>query len=688
MFRPRFFYAYWCFVFICIFSLKSSVYAHTTVFDLGQVVVSEDEENQDGLSIAEKKRIDQQMLKSHKVVDLAEILSDEMLEASMIRKSAYGNEVGLRGFTQSNLRFTQDDTLVEGSCGSRKDPPLSHMNLLSIKKIEVKEGPYDVGVPGALGGDINVITKNPRNGFHGELLSKFGSFEYLSQGGYLTAGNQIAQALFGYNYSRSEQYRDGAGDKLSSFNPNYNHKGQNMSAFEKHDFWGKARVTPAKNQEGLLSFSYGRANDVLTPRVAMDTEVELTYLSKLEYSFRDLGKWSDKLSLSGYYNRIEHYPSGKFRLGVINQRKIKAISYITGAKIENEIKSNIALFTGGVDYYYRNWNGDVISRATEQVLNPILFPNIHELDFGAYLKAEKDIGNLSITGGVRADIFHTRAGESLTDSQTMTSTNGRTNFFPSANLLLKYFFNRGTAVFAGTGLSTRTPTGVERYIQESSSFFGNPNVDPAHNFETDVGFETEMFKRLKFKAKGFYSYLKDYIYQTAVPAKTWTNINAYLIGGDVIARIDLGLGFYLHGGVAYQRGGKYTRPDGNDDNDLAEVAPLKTKLAISYDRHGFFGTGEFIHSNAQKRVDIAAGETHIKGWDVFNLRVGYLFSRMRGKWSFLNGANLNLGMDNVLNRNYAVANSYEYDPTDPGGSNVRIVNEPGRFMYSSLSYDF
>jgi len=206
-------------LFILIFLTQGIlVYAEElgkTTFNLGEVFVTA-EKGKEEIGEA-KSKIESKVLKTHKIVDLAEILSDEMIEASMIRKSGYGNEVGLRGFTKSNLRFTQDDTLIEGSCGSRKDPPLSHVNLLTIQKIEIGEGPYDVSVPGALGGNVNVITKVPQKGFHGELLSKFGSFDYLSQGGYVTGGSDALQGLFGYNYSKSGQYKDGAGNKLSSF---------------------------------------------------------------------------------------------------------------------------------------------------------------------------------------------------------------------------------------------------------------------------------------------------------------------------------------------------------------------------------------------------------------------------------------------------------------------------------------
>jgi iron complex outermembrane recepter protein len=663
--------------------------AQTTVFDLGQVFVSEDANAQEKLTIEEKAKITQKILKSHKVVDLAEILSDELIEASMIRKSGYGNEVGLRGFTKSNLRFTLDDTLIEGSCGSRKDPPLSHINLLTVQRIEVKQGPYDVSVPGALGGDINVISKDTQKGLHGEVLSKFGSFGYLSQGGYLTSGSDSLQALFGYNYSESGQYKDGAGNKLSSFNPAYNEDGKNMDAFKRNDFWGKIALKPAVNQNLLFSSSYGEASDIMTPRVAMDTEKEKTYLNKFEYTVNGLSSVSEKLKLSAYYNRIEHYPYGKYRTGGVNNRRIKAISSITGARIENKAPGDLALFTYGTDFYHRNWYGDVFDRTTGAIVNGELFPNVHELNFGLYVKAERDIGNLSTTAGLRMDVFHSKANEDLKFSKAMTDTNAQTDVFPGANVFLKYFLTEDTNIFGGVGLTNRAPTTVERYIQSDAAYYGNPDLKPSRNLQTDLGFETRLMERLKFKTKGFYSYLPNYIYQQASGGvKTYTNIDAYMFGGDATVVYGLVHGFALEGGIAYQRGRKLGQPAGNNDKNLAEIAPLKTKLALSFDKNGFFAVYEWLHSLDSKDIDRDAGETPLKGWDVFNFRAGYQFAEQKGRIAFLNGLSLNFGIDNMFDKKYTMANSYEYDPTDPSGTNVKIVNEPGRFIYGSLSYRF
>lgn len=680
-------------VIVAIFMSQSSLgtiaFAQTTVYDLGQVVVSEDEDKEAKLTIEEKTKISQKTLKSHKVVDLAEIISDELIEASMVRKSGYGNEVGLRGFTKSNLRFTLDDTLIEGSCGSRKDPPLSHINLLTIKKIEVKEGPYDVSVPGALGGDINVITKETQKGIHGEALSKFGSYGYLSQGGYVTGGTDFLQGLFGYNYSKSGQYKDGVSNKLSSFNPAYNDDGKSMDAFQKNDFWGKISINPAENQNLLFSSSYGEANDIMTPRVAMDTEKEKTYLNKIEYTFDDLSSFSEQLKLSAYYNRVEHYPSGKYRtIGPTNVR-IEAISSITGAQIENKVTSDLAVFTYGTDFYHRNWHGDTFNRTTSAIINGELFPDVNELNSGLYVKAERDIGKLSATTGLRLDFFHSKANEDLKFSKAVTGTNAQTDVLPGANVFLKYFLTDDTNIFGGVGLTNRTPTAVERYVQESAGYYGNPDLKPSRNLETDLGFEIKPMERLKFKAKGFYSYLPDYIYQQySGGVRTYTNIDAYMFGGDATATYDLSQGFALEGGVAYQRGRKLSQPAGNNDKDLAEIVPLKTKLALAYDKNGFFAVYEWMHSLDSKDIDRDAGETPLKGWDVFNFRAGYQFAEQKSKMSVLNGISLNFGIDNMFDKKYTMANSYEYDPTDPNGTNLKIVNEPGRFIYGSLSYKF
>lgn len=655
---------------------------------IDDVYVTADEEKGDST----ERNIGREVLRTHKVVDVAEVLSDEIIEATMIRKGAYGNEVAIRGFSQSNLRVFEDGTILEGACGSRKDPSLSHVSLLTVDKIEVKEGPFDVTKPGMLGGCINVITKKPRKGFHGEILGKIGSFDYWSTGGYVTGGNDIVQAMGGYNYSESGQYEDGSGNKLSSFNPSYSQEGRDMKAFKKQDAWGKIQYDLAEDQSLLLSYTFGEGRDIMAPRVGMDMERETTDLVRAEYVIEDLCGFSDKLSLSGYFNRVKHEPSDKFRTASINNGFVTANevqSIITGGKIENMQITDLGVFKYGVDMYYRNWDGFVKRQDTGRQLNPDLFPDINIFDAGGYLQVDKDIDKWALGAGVRCDWFYTEAGREpdgrLRFSSAMTDNNSKSDVFPSGFLFAKYYLTEEINLFGGVGHSVRTPTGVEKYLQGNADFYGNPDLKPTHNTEEDIGIEVNT-QKLKFRAKAFYSWLVDYIYQEGPGPKTWANIDAYILGGDIRAVYDLIYGFSIEGAAAHQIGGKYTEPRNNDSKNLAQIPPLKTKAALHYDSSdvldiedfSFFGTFEWIRSDKYFNADIDAGEKEISGWSVFNLRGGCKYKMVK----------LNLGVDNLFDETYAVANSYEYDVTSGSGATPNIVNEPGRFLWASLSMEF
>ncbi len=655
-----------------------------TTFYLEEIVVRATKDEGD-----EKSRIESKTLKTHKVMDLAEILSDEMVEATMIRKGAYGNEVAIRGFGQSNLRVLIDGGILEGACGSRKDPSLSHINMLTVDKIEVRQGPFDVTKAGALGGSINVATRKPKEGFKGEIITKGGSYDFLSSGFYLTGGNKFIQGLIGYNYSESDQYEDGGGNKLYSFAPGgrpYNAGGRDMKAFEKQDVWGKLQLTPNENQTILLEHTYGHAEDIMAPRVGMDIEDEKTYLSKGSYAVTNLGKFSDKLTLSVYRNRIEHNPYDNYREligGPSFHLRNEVDSTITGGKVENEQATGFAGFTYGIDIYKRNWQGDMFRDDTGEMFDDELIPDVDTYNYGVYVKGNKNFEKWSINAALRYDRFETKAHENLKQNLTAgITTNKNTDDLPSGYISARYYLTDNSHIFGGVGRSVRTPTSVERYLQSPSpNFHGNPDLDPTKNTEFDIGFQAAS-ERFTFRIKAFYSDLDDYIYQqgkkTAISHQTWTNIDAHLYGADVRAILDIVPDFSVEVAAACQRGKKDSRPDNNNDGDLAQIPPLKTKFALHYDRAVFSGILEWIHSENADDIDADAGEQKLDGWDVVNFRAGYDYRQLT----------FNIGIENIFDERYAVANSYEWDVVAGTGATPAILYEPGRFFYAGVSYRF
>ena len=653
--------------------------SHAGSIKLETIVVSAPKE---GSSDVTEETIDNKNLKTHKIVDLAETLSDEMVEAALIRKSMYGNEVSIRGFGKSNLRVMVDGTIIEGACGGRKDPSLSLLSTLAIEKLLVREGPFDVTEPGALGGSIDVVKKRPQKGFHGEINAKGGRFDYVNAGGYLTGGNDFVQGLGGYNFSQSEQYVDGDGNSLSSFAlPEYAYKPEyrDMKAFKKQDAIAELQLTPTENQTILLSQIYSKGEDIMSPRFGWDIKEEKAYLTSGEYVLEHAGRFSDRLKLQFYRNRVEHYPTTEFRItSDVAVMDNDVISTITGGKIENVTVTGVADLTYGIDAYKQNWFGDVYKNGI--LANGELIPDVNTVQTGLYIKGEKDVDQWFFGVGLRADRFETKADENLKFSSQITATNEDVDYLPSGYATARYYFTDEMHMFGGIGHSVRIPTAVERYIQGSSSFFGNPDLKPTRNTELDLGFGMTI-KRLDLRAKVFYSDLKNYIYQEEWTEGTtsWTNIDAHIYGGDIKALVDIAYGFSAEGAVAYQRGKKDTQPNYNDDDNLAEIPPLKTKLALHYEGYDFFGVMEWIHSNKYSHADIDAGEKELPSWNVINVRAGYTINEYLA---------LNVGIDNLFNAVYAVANSYELDPLTPGAPHVAIVNEPGRFYYASLSFTF
>ena len=664
--------------FAALLTFLANEKSHAQGIKLETIVVSAPKEEDD----VTEETIENKVLKTHKIVDLAETLSHEMTEAALVRKSMYGNEVSIRGFGKANLRVLIDGTIIEGACGGRKDPSLSLLSTLAIDRIVVQEGPFDVTEPGALGGSIDVIEKRPTEGFHGEINAKGGRFDYVNTGGYITGGNSIIQGLGGYNFSQSGQYKDGDGNPLSSFAlPEYAYKPEykDMKAFKKQDAIAEIQLTPTPDQTILISQIVSKGEDIMSPRFGWDIKEEKAYLTSGEYEIDHAASFSDQLTLKLYRNRVEHYPTTEFRItSDVAVKNNDVIATITGGKIENLDQTGFADITYGIDAYKQTWFGDVYKDGV--LVNGELIPDVNTVQTGVFIKGEKDLDEWFVGAGVRGDRFETKANENLKFSSLYTATNRDVGYLPSGYLTARYFFTNDMHMFGGLGHSVRIPTAVERYIQGSSVFFGNPDLKPTKNTEFDLGFQMTL-PRINLAAKIFYSHIEDYIYQEErTPGITsWTNINAHIYGGDAKALVDIIHGISAEGAIAYQRGKKDSQPHYNYDENLAEIPPLKTKLALNYENDGFFGIVEWIHSNKYSHPDTDAGEKELPAWNVFNIRAGYTFNQ----W-----VSLNVGIDNLFNAAYAVANSYELDPLTPGAPHVAIVNEPGRFYYASVSFKF
>ena len=89
------------------------------------------------------------------------------------------------------------------------DPPTSHVVTNNIKSVKIIEGPYDVENFGTLSGLVKVETKEPQDGFHGEVNLNAGSFNYKKASATIEGGNEFVKALISASVEKGDQYKDG-----------------------------------------------------------------------------------------------------------------------------------------------------------------------------------------------------------------------------------------------------------------------------------------------------------------------------------------------------------------------------------------------------------------------------------------------------------------------------------------------
>jgi iron complex outermembrane receptor protein len=132
-----------------------------------------------------------------------------------------------------------------------------------------------------------------------------------------------------------------------------------------------------------------------------------------------------------------------------------------------------------------------------------------------------------------------------------------------------------------------------------------------------------------------------------------------------------------------QRGEKDDPLTGQTGTDMPEIAPLKFNAAANYDWDESLNfRAEVIASDEWTNIDEENGEQELDAYAVLNLK---------GTKRFAKNFELTIGVDNVFDTTYAVTNTYKdliLLPTTTVDSNVMLMNEPGRYVYTNLKYTF
>jgi iron complex outermembrane receptor protein len=607
-----------------------------------------------------------------------------------IRKGGIANDVVLRGFSRDNINVLIDDDRVYAACPNRMDPPAFHVDFSQVERIEVIKGPFDIRHQGSMAGLVNIITKKPEEGFRIKLNASAGSFNFINLSPVVSYADNKLGILVGYSYRYSKPYKDGDGKRITEY-ANYKPQFINSKAFEINTYWTKLGFKPIENHSVEFSYTKQDARHILYPYLRMDTIYDKTDRFNMNYQIDGISNMLKSLKFHFYYTRVDHWMDDRYRTSAgmgLWSMATDAESKAYGGKLE----ANLGDLTLGFEAYKRNW--DAVNymgmMGTQYVI-----PDVDTDSFGLYGEYKKNLSDrLRWVAGLRLDTTKTQADSSKANTNLYfayknTRSTSKTDTYPSGNIQLFYELQKGTELFVGLGHSVRVPDPQERYFalrRMGTDWVGNPELKPSKNTELDLGIKHSTDRTL-IKATAFYSYVQDYITVhnqskvNSVPgvmnsqARSYENVNAQFFGGELDLRLSLTQELFLFGGMSYVQARKETKPEKNiNSSNVAEIPPLKTRLALRYDKGSYFGEVETILSATQNRTDTDLREQKTSGYGVVNIKVGGNFK----------GFTINAGIDNVFDKRYFEHLSYLRDPFTTGVK----VPEPGRTFYVNVSYTF
>jgi iron complex outermembrane receptor protein len=632
--------------------------------------------------------------------DVADALSKNVPSIDMSRRSGIANDIFIRGQKRDNITVEVDGTKVYGACPNRMDPPVSHIVANQIDTIEVIEGPYDVESFGTLSGGVKIKTKQPSKEFKSSVNVGAGSFNYKKFGASASGGNDIVRVAATISTESSDQYKDGNGDTISDQIDNYVSANpdaagtalqadyKDMKAYTKNSAMVKAFITTAENQELRLSVTANRSDNVLYGNSKMDAIYDDSNIYNAEYNIDSISDIVKNVNLQAYHSDVDHPMGTDYRMSSFGDNPVMTNWLTTdmdGLKLKSTLDIDTFKTILGVDVSRRTWDGHYEMNSNPFYINGAGRKSIDNAvtdNAALFAKVNKQFGKFKVNIGMRYD------------DTSITNDTYQSNDYSafSANILTTYNFNKDNKLFFGLGQASRVPDARELYFLGSmGNLVGTPDLDQTTNQEVDLGYELQS-DSFKFKIKAFYSVLSDYIYlnktnTTVMMGKTvsynsFENIDATIYGAEFSASYYINDDITLDMDASYKKGEKDQAMNAQTDTDLADIAPLRGSMAINYEyANNSIATLKARASDRWDVIDSDNGEQELAGWVTLDAKVKHAVNKK---------FDLTVGINNMFDQTYAQSNTYaDLTLITAGGStDVMLMNEPGRYIYTNLDFKF
>lgn len=249
---------------------------------------------------------------------------------SIIRKGGSSGDPLFRGLGGSRLAVQADGQFVLGGCSNRMDPPTAYVFPDAYDKVVVTKGPQTVtqGM-GLVTGSVRFIRKTPNfaeQKTHLNAAYTLGNFGRQDAMVSASAGNQWAYVRFNGTYNKSDDYKDGDGNRVHS-------------AFERNGQMLQLGVTPTTNTDISATYERSRGKAAYADRMMDGSKFDRDAWN-IHASQRNITDWLSEVELRYGQSTVDHVMDN------FNLRPLKGMAMLNNPKR----KTNTGQFKATMDF--------------------------------------------------------------------------------------------------------------------------------------------------------------------------------------------------------------------------------------------------------------------------------------------------------------------------------------------------
>ena len=594
---------------------------------------------------------------------------------NQIKNGGANGDVTFRGMFGSRIKILTDGTENLGACPSRMDNPASYVSPESYDKITVVKGPQTVQYAHTGSAATVIFEREPEQltsakPYRGQASVMLGSYGRLDQNVEAAVGDETKYARLNANRSIADSYQDGAGNTVPS-------------DWEKWNADLALGWTP--NEDTWVELKGGKSDgEAVYAGRPMDGS---------KFARESLGLHVEKKNIGDVIKKVEAQVDYSYNDHVMDNFSLRKFNPADGMSMP--MASNVARRTLNARVAMtQDWGklqliSGIDSQKNEHTKRSgsLMSPyqnkaRVGDMDFESY----GAFGELSyafndqhkLVTGARVD--QAKIDNLATDTE-------RKETLPSGFVRIESELAEHVKTYAGLGYAERVPDYWElfstKYHQSTGTTFADLENEKTAQFDAGYQYEQGAFKSW---ASVYAGLIQDYILVAYTPTGSMGRLEAKSRNIDAtIAGAEAGVAYQLTDQIQADISAMYAWGENTTDHTaLPQIAPLEGRFNLRYVQEKYNLGLLWRVVAAQDRTSYREG--NIIGYDLEDSK-GFGTLSLNGTYNIQKDLDLSVGIDNVLNKNYA-EHLNKLGSSGFGYAATEQFNNIGRNYWARISMKF